>query len=89
MRTKITVDRNGVVVTRDDYLTGERKSVTYFAPYGGGYVRRLTEDDRNPQVCAGLYCNGPTLRVRSSDDLPALIRRELRKRSADERREIT
>ena len=88
MRTKITVEYNNVTVERDDPFSGERRIVTYFAPHAGGYVRIRDRDGHFPQVCEGLRGTGNTLRVSSAIELPALIRRELRRLIANERREL-
>ena len=91
MKTKITVDSNNVTVERDDPFTGERSSVTYFAPHMSdgkpGYVRIRDAAGRYPQVCDGLNSTGDTL-MATPETLPAVIRRELRRHNAADRREL-
>jgi len=91
MKTKITVVLNDVTVQRDDPFTGERTSRTYFAPHTSsgqpGYVRIRDSAGRYPQVCEKLYGGGNTL-MATPDTLPSVIRRELRRRVASERREL-
>jgi len=91
MKTKITVVLNDVTVERDDPFTGERISRTYFAPHTlsgeAGYVRIRDSAGRYPQVCEKLYGGGNTL-MATPDTLPSVIRRELRRRVADEQREL-
>jgi hypothetical protein len=85
MKTKITVDGNEVTVERDD-ISGERTITRYYVPYGGGYVRIRAPFGREArQVCKGLYERGPTLTA-TVERLPGVIRRELRRRNAIERR---
>ena len=86
MKTKITVDGNEVTVERDDPVSGERTITRYYVPYGGGYVRIRAPFGREArQACKGLYERGPTLTA-TVETLPAVIRRELRRRNAIERR---
>jgi hypothetical protein len=91
MKIKITVYSNNVTVERDDQITGERESVTYFVPRipdgKPGYVRIRDAAGRYPQVCEKLYGTGNTL-MATPETLPAVIRRELRRRVAAERREL-
>ena len=91
MKAKITVDANNVTVERDDPFTGERTTTTYFAPHmsGGkaGYVRIRDAAGRYPQVCERLSSTGNTL-MATPETLPAVIRRELRRRVAADRREL-
>ena len=91
MKTKITVDSNNVTVERYDPFTGERSSTTYFAPHSSsgqaGYVRVRDTAGRFPQVCDRLNSTGNTLRA-TPETLPAVIRRELRRRNAVDRREL-
>lgn len=92
MKTKITINqinRNEVTVERDDPFFGDRITTIYFAPHNGGYVRIRDAAGRYPQVCERLCGTGNTLYVDSIDELPALIRREHRRRVAAERREIS
>ena len=88
MKTTITVRDNNVTVSRENPFTGERETTTYFAPHNGGYVRIRDRAGRYPQVCSGLSSTGSTLSVSSADELPAVIRRELRRLVAAERREL-
>jgi len=85
MKTKITVNSNEVTVERDDFLSGERISTTYFVPHRGGYVRVRDDAGRNPQVCEMLFSTGSTLDA-TVETLPAIIRRELRRRNAFDRK---
>jgi len=88
MRTKITVESYNVTVERNDPVTGERTTTTYFAPRtstGHGYVRIRDAAGRYPQVCEKLYFVGGTL-MSTPENLAKVIRRELRRRVADERR---
>jgi hypothetical protein len=91
MKTKITVDSNNVTVERDDPFSGERTCTTYFAPHTSsgqaGYVRIRDSAGRYPQVCDGLNSTGNTL-MATPETLPAVIRRELRRRNAADRREL-
>ena len=91
MKTTITVDSNNVTVERDDPFTGERSSTTYFAPHApsgqAGYVRIRDSAGRYPQVCYRLNSTGNTL-MATPETLPAVIRRELRRRNAADRREL-
>lgn len=91
MKTKITVDSNDVTVDRDDPFSGERTSTTYFAPHtssgSAGYVRIRDSAGRFPQVCVGLNSTGHTL-MATPETLPAVIRRELRRRNAADQREL-
>lgn len=87
MKTKITVHSNNVTVQRDDPFTGERDSITYFVPHGGGYVRIRDRAGRFPQVCEQLCGTGNTLSA-TIETLPVVIRRELRRLVATERREL-
>ena len=91
MKTKLTVSSNNVTVERDDPFTGERSSTTYFAPYisngSAGYVRVRDAAGRYPQVCERLNSTGNTL-MATPETLPAVIRRELRRRNAADRREL-
>jgi hypothetical protein len=88
MRAKIFVFGNNVTVERDDPYTG-RTSTTYFVPHtmrgAEGYVRIRDSAGRYPQVCERLYGGGDTL-MATPTTLAAVIRRELRRRVADERR---
>ena len=86
MKTRITVSGNNVTVERDDPFSGERTTTTYFAPHNGGYVRIRDAAGRYPQVCDRLNSTGDTLSVLSADKLPALIRRELKRRAGYDRR---
>jgi len=84
MRAKITTLSGYVTyvtVERDDPISGERTRRTYHVPNGGGYVR----DDLGQQVCEGLHLRGDTLRS-SEEALPAVIRREYRRRIASDRK---
>jgi hypothetical protein len=86
MKTKITVDGNEVTVERDDPVSGERTITRYYVPYGGGHVRIRAPFGREArQVCKGLYERGFALTA-TVETLPAVIRRELRRRNAIERR---
>jgi len=89
MKTKITTDRNNVTVERDDPIFG-RTSTTYFVPYSptgrAGYVRIRDASGRYPQVCERLNSTGDTL-MATPETLPAVIRRELRRRRDAEHRE--
>jgi len=90
MKTKITVDSNHyVTVERDDLFSGERTTTTYFAPHlsngQAGYVRIADRAGRFPQVCERLSSTGSTL-MATPENLPAVIRRELRRRYAADRR---
>ena len=88
MRAKITVDSNEVTVERDD-ISGERTITRYYVPYGGGHVRILVPFGREmPTACEALYERGPPLTA-TVETLPAVIRRELRRRNAIERRLVT
>lgn len=85
MRAKITVDGNEVTVERDD-VSGERTTTRYYVPHGGGYVHiRAPFGCDPPTVCNGLYRRGTPLTA-TVETLPAVIRRELRRRNAVERR---
>jgi hypothetical protein len=85
MRAKITVNSNEVTVERDDVL-GERTTTRYYVPYGGGYVRILVPFGREvPTARKALYERGPALTA-TVETLPAVVRRELRRRNAIERR---
>jgi hypothetical protein len=88
-RTKITVDRNNVTVERNNPFTGERESTTYFVPFGtkSGYVRIHDRAGHYPQVCERLGRTGNTLTA-TPETLPAVIRSELRRLVATERREL-
>jgi hypothetical protein len=92
MRTKITAQFNDVTVERTDLITGERTRTTYFVPHvsdgRAGYVRIRDTAGRYPQVCERLYGTGNTL-MATEATLGAVIRRELRRRVAAERRERT
>jgi hypothetical protein len=86
MRAKITVNSNEVTVERDDPVSGERTTTRYYVPYGGGHVRILVPFGREmPTACKALYERGPALAA-TVETLPAVIRRELRRRNALERR---
>ena len=89
MKTKITINGHDVTLERDDLITGERTTTTYFVPHlsGGaaGYVRIRDAAGRCPQVCRGLSGTGATL-MATADTLPAVIRRELRRLVTIERR---
>lgn len=89
MKTKITVGSNSVTVERDNLITGDRTSTTYFAPNlsGGqpGYVRIHDKAGRYPQVCERLSSTGSTL-MATPETLPAVIRRELRRCVAAEKK---
>jgi len=91
MKTKITVDSNNVTVERDDPFYGERTRTTYFAPHTSsgqaGYVRIRDNAGHYPQVCERLESTGGTL-MATPESLPRVIRRELRRRVAAERREL-
>lgn len=91
MRAKITVDSRGVTVTRDDPFRGQRITTTYFAPHTvdghAGYVRIRDSHGQYPQVCEILSGSGKTL-MATPKSLPAIIRRELRKLNAAEKREM-
>lgn len=86
-RTKIIVDRNYVTVQRHDQNSGDRTSTTYFVPATdrGGYVRIYDADGRYHQVCEKLCRTGSTLQA-TPENLAAVIRRELRRRAAAERK---
>ena len=93
MKTKITVDdKNNVTVERDDPFIGERTSTTYFvaAHLDGspGYVCINDGGHRYPQVCRRLAFTGYALKA-TPETLPAVIRRELRRLSAWEHRELS
>jgi hypothetical protein len=86
MKTKITVDGNEVTVERDDPASGERTITRYYVPQGGGHIFIRAPFGREArQLCEGLYERGPTLTA-TVETLPAVIRRELRRRNAIERR---
>lgn len=85
MRAKLTIDGHNVTVKRDDELTGERTSTTYFCM--GEYVHIKDRAGRYPQVCERLSGSGSTL-MATDETLPAVIRRELRRRRDDWRREL-
>ena len=86
MKTKITVDGNEVTVERDDPVSGERTTTCYYVPHGGGHVFVRVPFGRETAVaCKALYERGPTLTA-TVETLPAVIRRELRRRNAIERR---
>jgi hypothetical protein len=88
MRAKITVDGNEVTVERDD-ISGERTTTRYYVPHGGRYVHiRVPHGREMPTACKALYERGPTL-TSTVETLPAVIRRELRRRNALERRMVT
>ena len=85
MRAKITVNGNEVTVERDD-ISGERTTTRYYVPNGGRYVHiRVPHGREMPIACNGLYERGPALAA-TVETLPAVIRRELRRRNAIERR---
>lgn len=80
MRTTITTTSCGdVVLSYDDFITGDRHTRTFFCPSGGGYVREEDSYRNNPQVCDGLSRRGPTLMASSDADLIRVIRREYRR----------
>jgi hypothetical protein len=86
MRAKITVNGNEVTVERDDPVSGDRTITRYYVPYGGGHVRILVSFGREmPTACKALYERGSPLTA-TVETLPAVIRRELRRRNAIERR---
>lgn len=89
MKTKITVDRHTVDVERDDPITGERKTTTYFvrkdSEDASGYVCILDPARKYPQVCKSLGSTGSTLRA-THETLPDVLRRELRRLVRIERR---
>lgn len=85
MRAKLTIDGHNVTVERDDELTGERTRTTYFC--WGEYVHIKDRAGRYPQVCEHLNSLGSTLRA-TDETLPAVIRRELRRRREAWRREL-
>lgn len=93
MRTKITVDDYGdVSVLRDDPISGEITRVTYTvapntSPGRPSHVRIRDRAGQFPQVCERLSSTGRTL-LATPESLPAVIRRELRRRVALERREL-
>ncbi len=91
MKTKITADANNVTAERDNPITGERTTTTYFVRHvsGGnaGYVRIRDAAARFPQVCERLSSTGNAL-MATAETLPAVIRRELRRCIAAERREL-
>ena len=92
MKTKITVESNNVTVDRDDPFSGERCTTTYFVgnTTNGklGSVRIRDGAGRYPQVCERLESTGNTL-MATTETLPTVIRRELRRRNAADRRELT
>lgn len=89
MKTKITVDRHTVDVERDDAISGERSTTTYFVQRdsedGFGYVCILDPARKYPQVCKSLGSTGSTLRA-THKTLPDVLRRELRRLATIERR---
>lgn len=91
MKTKITVNSNEVTVERDDEFVGRRTTTTYFVPHmssgQSAYVRIRDRAGRHPQVCEGLNSTGSTL-IATPETLAAVIRRELRRRVAADRREL-
>ena len=87
MNTKITVSGNKITVERDNQILSERSTTTYFVDRmsGPGYVRIKDDAGRYPQACAALGSTGSTL-MATADTLPSVIRRELRRLVAIERR---
>ena len=86
MRAKITISSNEVTVERDDPVSGDRTTTRYYVPHGGRYVHvRVPHGREMPIACNGLYERGPALAA-TVETLPAVIRRELRRRNAIERR---
>ena len=59
----------------DNYET-VRKTRTFSCPRNGGYVIEHIGNGNTAQVCDRLASRGSTLHCSSSDNLPALIRRE-------------
>lgn len=89
MKTKITVNQNrSVTVERDDVFSGERVERTYFvgATSGLGYVHYHTANGGSSQICEGMSGSGNTL-MASRESLPAVLRQELRKQNAREKRD--
>jgi len=83
-RTKITEDQQGyVTVAYIDPDTGDCTSTTYFVPRAGGPVRIYDRAGRYPLVCEKLCSYGSPL-VATVENLPRVIRRELRRRRAAE-----
>ena len=89
MKTKITVNQNrSVTVERDNAYTGERTDVTYFvgSSDGLGYVKYMNANGGTSQVCEGMSSRGNNTLMATRDSLPDVIRRELRKQRAAEKR---
>ena len=88
MKTKITVNQNrSVTVDRDDYFSGKRTESTYYVVplEEEAFVYLLTNTGAILQVCAGMSALGRPIRA-SRESLPAVLRRELRKLNAAEKR---
>lgn len=65
------------VFWRGELSLGVWAEMEFFAPHGGGAVRR-DDGANNPQVCEGLFSTGRALVWDGSDPLVKLIRRENR-----------
>ena len=86
MKAKFTTDKFDASVSVefdaespdfDNYET-IRKTRTFSCPRDGGYVIEHIGRGNTAQVCERLSSRGSTLHCSSSDNLPALIRREYR-----------
>ena len=76
MRTRITVDRSGMVTVRYTDEWGDPHAPVFYVGSDPGYIRRWDRD--GAQVCRGLAGMGPTLRATRAT-LLATIRREYRR----------
>ncbi len=75
MRTTIKALAHHRVLWTGEDEYGDVRSIEYFAPQGGGYVK--VDDGRHyPQVCRDLARTGSTLIWDGREPLVELIRRE-------------
>lgn len=81
MKTKYVRENQYLIVERDNLITGDRETVTYFCR--GKYVWTLGGE----QVCDGLASRGPTL-IASPSTLLNVIRREMQVLMRNERRAV-
>lgn len=76
------VSDTNVVVSFDDFVTGERRTLDLVIPRSGGYVR----DQHGRQVCNGLSSRGYTLDSKPGAPFLKTIREEYRRMRREEAR---
>lgn len=79
-RDKYVVNGNTCTHTFEDFVSRETRTLCYWVPDGGGYVRYTNSAGQSVQP---THRGGATWRARNGEDIRALCKSERRRQRAD------